>query len=387
MNGQRVIAIVGKDLKKTVREPAMLFLIVLFPLMLTLVFGISMGGVGGDTTQTFVLGVVNHDSGPSASWSTRFIENLTANPMLDIQSYADDNSAAEALSQGKMAALVTIPDNFDESCASFQEHPTNESLWVRATLNVSVDKGSMIATQAIPPLIQQALVATLVGQQSNVSIPVSLGTASLVQAERRSVFFYMVPGVFAYGTIFIIMEVGQSFTVEREEGLLRRMNTTPLTSSEFMTAQVLSNMVIAIIQVIVVFATAFAIGYRPESDASGIAMAFLIVSVFSLCCVGLGLICATVAKSTGAATGLAFVFIMPMMFFGTFVSAAASSPISTEIGRFMPSQYVTDAITSLFSRGAPVTSQSVVVDLAVVLVFSVVVLIAGIVLFRKYGNR
>src|SRR4030042_5849845 len=103
MNGQRVMAVVRKDLKKIVREPAMLFLIVLFPLMLTLVFGISMGGVGGDTTQTYILGVVNHDTSPTSIWSTRFIENLTANPMLNVQSYADDNSAEIALSQGKRA--------------------------------------------------------------------------------------------------------------------------------------------------------------------------------------------------------------------------------------------------------------------------------------------
>jgi len=387
MNRQRVLAIVGKDLKKIIREPAMLFLIVLFPLMLTLVFGISMGGVGGDTTQTYILGVVDHGTSSSGLCSSHFIENLTANPMLSVQSYADDKSAEEALAQGKMAALVTIPYNFDDSCSSFQAHPSNQSLWVWATLNVSVDKGSMVATQAIPPLIQQTLVTTLAGQQSTMSIPVNLGTASLVQAEKRSAFFYMVPGVFAYGTIFIIMTVGQSFTVEREEGLLRRMNTTPLTSSEFMTAQVLSNMVMAVIQVVVVFATAFAIGYQPETDAIGIAMAFLIVAVFSLCCVGLGLITATMAKSAGAATGLAFVFIMPMMFFGTFVSAAASNSISTEIGRFMPSQYVTDALTSLFSRGASVSSPSVVLDLAVVFVCSVIVLIAGMILFRKFGNR
>jgi len=387
MNGQRVMAVVKKDLRKMVREPALLFLIVLFPMMLTLVFGISMGGVGGDTTQTYILGVVNHDTGPSSSWSTRFIENLSANPMLSVQSYADDSSAETALSQGKMSALVTVPDNFDESCDSFQTNPGDPSLWVRATLNVSVDKGSMVATQAIPPLIQQALVTTLSGQQSSMSLPVSLGTASMVNAEKRSTFFYMVPGVFAYGTIFIIMTVGQSFTMEREEGLLRRMNTTPLTSSEFMTAQVMSNMVMAVIQVVVVFATAFAIGYRPETGVAGIAMAFLIVSVFSLCCVGLGLITATVAKSAGAATGLAFVFIMPMMFFGTFVTAAAPNPVSSEIGKFMPSQYVTDALTSLFSRGAPVMSQSVVIDLAVVLACSIVVLIVGMILFRKYGNR
>jgi len=43
-------------------------------------------------------------------------------------------------------------------------------------------------------------------------------------------------------------------------------------------------------------------------------------------------------------------------------------------------------LTSLFLRGAPVLSPSVLLDLAVVLVASFVALLLGIVLFRKYGR-
>jgi len=167
--------------------------------------------------------------------------------------------------------------------------------------------------------------------------------------------------------------------------LLRRIHTTPTKPAEIMLSHTISNMIIALIQAVLVFAMAHLVGYRPTGDASSFAMAFTIVSLFSLCNVGFGLITATIAKSSGAATGLSFVFIMPQMFLGTFVGFALS-PTAQLAGRFVPSYYVTDALTSLFLRGAPVLSSTVLLDLAVVSASSIATLLVGIILFGKYGK-
>jgi ABC-type multidrug transport system permease subunit len=130
---------------------------------------------------------------------------------------------------------------------------------------------------------------------------------------------------------------------------------------------------------------AFAVGYRPKGDISALALAFILVLVFSLCNVGFGLITATLAKSPGAATGIAFIFIMPQMFLGTFVGASLSSSAQS-VSRFVPSYYVTDALTSLFLRGAPLQSSTIMLDLAVTISCSVAILITGVALFKKYGK-
>jgi len=179
--------------------------------------------------------------------------------------------------------------------------------------------------------------------------------------------------------------VAQSFTDDRDNGLLRRINVTPTTATEFMSSQTISNMIGALIQVVVVFGMAFLVGYRPKGDIASLALAFVIVLIFSLCNVGFGLITATIAKSSGAATGISFIFILPQMFLGTFVGAALSSTAQS-ISRFVPSYYVTDALTSLFLRGAPVSSPTILLDLAVVSACSIAALLTGILLFRKYGK-
>jgi len=387
LNSQRVFSLVGKDLKKTIRDPATLFIIILFPVILTLAFGAAFGAIGGTQQTRYQIGVVNMDlTGPYQQWSQRFMGNLTDTGILTIQDYPTNESAQGDLAQGKIQAVVAIPADFGQSCDSFWTAPTNPSLWVNTTVLLYLDSGSMFATQAIPPIIQQVLTTTLYGtQQATAPNPIQVGSPSLVEASELTMFDYMAPGVFAYAAIFLTMTVAQSLTTDRENGLLRRINTTPTTPSEFFTGQVISNMITALVQVALVFVMAFVVGYRPKGDVTSLALAFVIMSIFALVNVGFGLITATIAKSSGAATGLAFVFILPQMFLGTFVGAALSQSAQAA-SRFVPSFYATDALTSLFLRGAPASSTTVLVDLSVVSICSVVVMLLGIILFRKYGK-
>jgi ABC-2 type transport system permease protein len=387
MNFQRVFALVKKDLKRLIREPAALFMIILFPAMLTLIFGLAFGGIGGNQSATYKIGIVSETSAAqNQSWTQYFIGNLTNVEILKIQPYPNNDTAQTELVQGKISAVIIIPENFEQSCNSYWSAPADPGQWVNTTLQVYLDSGSMFATQAIQPIIQQTLTATVYGQQTrSMATPIQISSPSLVQASITTTFDFFAPGLFAFASIFLTMIVAQSFALDRENGLLRRINATPTTATEFMSSQTISNMVGALVQVILVFGMAYLVGYRPKGDITSFALAFAIVLIFSLCNVGFGLITATLAKSSGAATGIAFIFIMPQMFLGTFVGVALSAT-AQEIGKFVPSYYVTDALTSLFLRGAPASSPTILLDLTVVSATSVAVLLVGILLFRKYGK-
>lgn len=387
MKFQRVFSLAKKDLKKMVREPALLFMTLLFPIILTLLFGVSFGSIGGTQTPTYVIGVINLNSvGSYEHWAEYFVGNLTNVEILSIQVFPDNDTAQVDLAQGKIQAVLVIPNDFGESCYSFWESPTNASNWLNTTLHLSLDSGSLFATQAIPPIIGQVLSASVYGEQpTGIQRPIQIGSPSMVQAGKTTMFDFMAPGIFAFASIFLTLSVAESFAGDREKGLLRRINITPTTPTEFMTGQVISNMTVALIQVALVFVMAFVVGYRPSVSLANLVLAFIIMAIFALCNVGFGLVAATLAKSSGAATGISFIFIMPQMFLGTFVGAGLA-PSAQAIGKFVPSYYVTDALTSLFLRGAPVTSPTVMLDLAVVIIVSVLAFLSGIVLFRKYGK-
>jgi len=203
-----------------------------------------------------------------------------------------------------------------------------------------------------------------------------------------SQFEVMVPGLYAFVCIFIIMTVAMSFSEDREKGLLRRLNTTPLTSGEFIGSHLVTSTLISVLQVVIVVVLSLPF-MNIETTRSfvlggGLGMAFIFMIFLSICSVGLGLITATIAKSPGAATGISFIFIMPQMFLGTYI--VPSTSVTQVISMFLPSAYVTDGITMLFN-GVPLTNPIIWIKLATVVLISVVIVIVGILLFKKYGNK
>ena len=382
MKFQRVAVLTKKELKKTVREPAVLFMIFLFPIVFVFAFGASFGGVGGGQ-PVYQIGVVSMDQGASVNASQILLTTMSDTQILNVQTYIDNQSAQRDLSQGNIQAVMVIPSDFSQSFASYQAAPNDPNTWTNATIELYLDKGSLVATQAVPPIIQQVL-TSLAGQNvKDPSSPFSLETASLVEVQAPSALDFIAPGMFTFASIFLIMMVAQSFAQDRENGMMKRIRITPTTPTEFMTSQVLSYMVIALIQAALVFAMVYLMGFKPNVGIPVYAFAFVLVLMFSLSNVGFGLITATIAKSPGAATGISFLFVLPQLFLGTFVGASLSSAAQVA-GKFVPSYYVTNALTSLFLRGAAFTSFTVLLDFATVSVSCVAILAVGIILYDKY---
>jgi ABC-2 type transport system permease protein len=322
------------------------------------------------------------DHGSAVNASQTFLAALAATKIINVHVYADNQTAQNDLSQGNVQAVMIIPSDFSQSLASYQAAPNNPAQWTNTTISLYLDKGSLVATQAIPPIIQQTLTA-IAGQSQQTPSPFQVQTASLVEVKTTSALDFIAPGMFTFASIFLIMMVAQSFTQDKENGMMKRIRITPTTPTEFMTSQVISYMGIALIQAALVFAMTYALGFRPNIGISTYLFAFMLVLIFSVSNVGFGLITATISKSAGAATGLSFLFVMPQLFLGTFVGASLSSGAQVA-GKFVPSYYVTNALTSLFLRGAAINSPAILLDFAVVSVSCVAILAVGVALYAKY---
>jgi len=386
MNLRRILSLTKKDIKKSTREPAVLFLLIVFPVVLTVVFGLAFGGIGSGGTTSFDVGLLNLDAtGPQTEWSNSFIDNLTGSNVFVVHDFDDNATGQAALLQGNLDAFIVIPEGFGDSIVSYYSAPFDPSVWTNTSIGLYVDSGSLMAVSAVPPLVQEVLMNTIFGSEAmTINLPIEIETPALVESSTLTQWDFMAPGIFAFAAIFLTMIVAQSMTYERDEGLLKRLRTTPVSSSDYMISQTLSNMIIAVVQVALVLASAYTIGYRPATGPAGIAFTFLIALAFALVSVGFGLIAATLSKSADVATGISFIFIMPQMFFGTFMPLGGATEI---IARFMPSKYITDALTTLFLRGAPITSTIIWFDMAVVSVVGIMLIIVGIALFEKFGYK
>jgi hypothetical protein len=147
-----------------VREPATLFMFLLFPVILTLVFGLSFGQVGGGGQTSFKVGYVNMDSGDHPHWAADLLGSLSQMAILDLVEYGDNETAQDDLSGGDIQALLIIPPDFGTSAESYWASPEDPGSWVNISLPLYIDAGSMTATQTIPPVIQQIVGATIFGE-------------------------------------------------------------------------------------------------------------------------------------------------------------------------------------------------------------------------------
>lgn len=379
-----ILALAKKDWKRIFREPAFLFMIILFPVMLTLAFGTSFGAVGGPQPTAFSIGVVAPLGNTTAA--SQLFHDLQASGVFKASLYSANETAQSALDQGQLQAVILLPSDFDATVQSFRAHPYDPSMWTNSTLSIYLDKGSALTAQVIPAIVVQTLDQGVLGARPALqAVPFSVSVPSEVKTQGASVFQSFAPGLFAFASIYMIMVVAQSYTAERENGLLSRILVTPTAGSDIVMGSVVSYLMIGLLQAGLVFACVYGLGYHPVGGAAAIAAGFLIVTVFALCNIGFGLITAAIAKSAGAATGISFAFLMPQLFLGTFVGAALSSTAQTA-GRFIPAYYVTDALTSLWTRGASVTSPAVLADLGVVSAASVVILLIGVEAFHRLGK-
>jgi len=366
-----------------IRDPAVLFMIILFPLVLTIAFGASFGAVGGSQTVTYTIAVVDLGNTGNASLSHQFAQALVSSNVLKVKYFQDNNTAQSALSQGQIQGVLLLPASFDTSVESFRTNPNDASKWVNSTIQLYLDRASILSSAVVPSIVQQTFLTDILGEKtSNPATPIAISNPFLVQVGNSTIFDQFAPGLFAFASIYLIMMVAGSFTGERESGILNRIIVTPATSSDIMLSSAVSYLVIGLIQVFLVFGSAYSMGYHPDANIFGLAMGFLIATIFSLCNVGFGLITAAISKTASAATGISFIFLLPQLFLGTFVGSALSSGAQVA-GRFVPAFYVTDALTSLFTRGASPTSPTVLMDLLVVAASSLAILSLGIVVFRR----
>ncbi|MCX6654613.1 MAG: ABC transporter permease [Candidatus Bathyarchaeota archaeon] len=216
MNMQCVLALAAKELRRVYREPAILFMVIVFPIMLTVAFGATFGALGGGGDSKYTVGVVNFDSS-ATPWAGAFKKGISDTGVLVVSDYSDNSTALKDLLQGNIDAVIVIPVNFGASIESFRLNPSDPGDWTNSTIGLSLDRGSMIVSAAVPSIVQRVLSTTIYGDKAaSAPQPVRIGDPAMVASSQFTQFDYMVPGLYAYAAIFITMTVAQAFTTERE---------------------------------------------------------------------------------------------------------------------------------------------------------------------------
>ena len=122
----------------------------------------------------------------------------------------------------------------------------------------------------------------------------------------------------------------------------------------------------------------------PQGGVIGLLVAAVFMALLAVTSVGLGLLTASVAKNSGAASGLSIIFIVPMMVFGTFL--AVFNEMTRTIARFTPNYYSTESLILIFN-GASLSDSIIWQNLLILAIISLVVVVAGVQIFKRTEFR
>lgn len=318
-----IIAIARHDLKLTLADRSAVMWLFIMPVAFATFFGLVMGGGGGGAPSDpkAALSVLDHDG---TAVSRAFISAL-ASERLDLEEISNTDATAH---EDRVRTLV-IPEGFgDKVLAGTQvtvrlekEPGTSAEAALVAQARITAAIARLIAqlveaSEVLPkhtPLTSELLAA--------VPTPADLVTIEARFAGRARVvpdgFTQSVPGNAVMFVMLVALTYGAaSITLERQNGLLRRLATAPLTRPQLIAGKMMGRLVIAALQVTVFVA----MGQLAQSffhiEIGNLAAVWVVLMVFAITVAPLGLLFGAFFKDPDRAASVGVIATMVMAAFG-----------------------------------------------------------------------
>ncbi len=361
MNLKLVYASLVITLKEFARSRASMFFVLLFPIILMLLFGLIFQDQG---EVQYNLLVQDLDGGEHADDLVQIINNTELFTVTDVDPSEDP---AQYLLDHKSNAMLIIPegysDEFDSILASrFMGIPTND------TVNVTMvyDPANTAAMTKIG--ILGSIIDGVNKGASGMPDVLMLEMETTVSDDFDYIDFFA-PGIIAMSVMTTALFGTVTMNTElRQKGILRKLATTPLSRSEWLLANILYQLCMALLSTISIIAIGMILfGLNPHINL--FLPLFVLLNVFAFS--GIGMLITRFVKEAESAHAAANAIMFPMMFLsGTFFPLETMPDFLQTFARFLPLFYVNEGLRAAMitlDEGTLITSTIVLVVLAIVI--------------------
>jgi ABC-2 type transport system permease protein len=375
------------SIKMFFRNKQGLFWSLFLPILIMVIFGLMNFGNAGKSNMAIVDMAKNQQS-------KTLISNLQKVDIISVTQYDNENDAKAKLEKGDLDLVLVIPKNFLST-------PTMHA----ATQNPKVAPGASSQSLSPPSLKpiditlyynqgrqQQALAGTTVlkGTFDQITHQIT-GTPNLFVLNQKAVnsrnlnyIDFLVPGIIAMA----IMQMGVFSIVfvmvqYRNKGIMKRLLVTPMKPIEFISGQVLTRMVVSVLQVTVIISMAVLI-FHIHMIGSYLLLLFL-VFLGGLLFISMGFAMSSLAKTEESAAPVANVIIFPMLFLsGIFFPSEAMPVWLQHIAYYFPLRFLADAMRRVMTEGVSVID--IRVDIYWLIIWAAIMIILAM-LFFNFGQE
>ncbi len=335
----KILAIVGVTVRRLARDRIALFFVVLLPVVIILVIGITFGDAGPGRLP---VGVVDQGAGPLGA---ELRADLDRSPALDPRAYDDLDALRKAVRRGVVAAGLVLPAGYDRALRAGRA----------AEVTLVVDQTLARARSSAASAQQVQVEATTLGGREE-ALPDG--------------FNYTAPANLVLFVFITSLTAAAALIEDRRLGVTRRMLATPTTTTTIVLGETIGRFAIALLQGLIVFVVGWLVFGVDWGDPPA---ALLLVVVFSLVGTGVGVLVGSLLRTADQATSIGPPVGIALGMLGGCMWPLAIVPEPMRVvGHLFPHAWAMDAFIDLISRGAGLAG--IVRQLAVLAAFAAALL-------------
>jgi len=318
------------------RDRTAIFFTIAFPLIFLFIFG-GLFGKSGDVS--FKVAIINQSH---ATFTDGFISDLGKNKTFKISSNVTTMAEAQdQMDHGELDATIVLPQDFGATQRG-TNYPSG-----KATVYYTENNAS--AAQTLTTVLQ-GVFGDINAQYVKTATPFTAeskqtGVAGLSQ------FDYTFSGLLGFSILGLgIFGPVNTFPELKKQGVLRRFHTTPIRVWQFFTANVISQALIGLVTMVVMFAVAIAVFHLKVVGNYAELAVFLMLSIAMI--FGIGLAVGGWAQNERQAAPLVNIITFPMMFLsGTFFPRYLMPEWLQHVTNYLPLTPVIDGARLIATEG------------------------------------
>ena len=277
-----------------VRGRQALFWALMFPLMFTIIFGFFFGS-GSGSVGTVVL--INNSNTELAQGLDKA---LSESDVLKVRKGVNEQDARDLLKKNQIGAIIEVPENFG---APIPSAPKN--------IKVIEDPANSQVNSVVSGFINQFFIQT--DYQINHIQPSFSIDVEKTNNRTLNYFDFVLMGLIGLALMnSSVQGIAITMANYREDKILKRITTTPLAPWKFVAAEVLSRLMLNVLQIGLILLIGY-YGFNAHIYGNlGLLLIFSLIGGLLFQCIGFMI--AAFAKTTDAAQGMSVAVTIPMMF-------------------------------------------------------------------------
>lgn len=338
-----IIAIFKKELLQLRRDPRLIALIVVMPMVLLILFGVALKL----EPQNINMAYVDKDQ----SIFTNLIKTgLWSDSYFNLYPVETEQDIIEEIRSGNAKAGLLINDDFSLKLSENQQ--PHITFYVDGTMPSLTTAMKYHSNAATSEGVTSDMYFTD-EDADNVVIapePFIMDTHILFNPDEKETWFFL-PGVIGV----LIMQIaliltGISVVREQEKHTLEQLLVTPMSKAGFVIGKILPYIIIALLDFYFVLIAGWLLFELPQPTSQ--ALLFLLAVIYVSVMISLGLLISLIAKTQQHAMFIAIFIIVPSILLSGFIFPIEAIPTSVRwVSYIIPFTYFVDIIRSLLVKG------------------------------------